>query len=235
AGAARRCRGVPAERGCRIRHRAGLLGRRWGIRGQHRAPLRRRRRVGHRGGRRQPLRRIPGVLMTARIGFIGLGNMGGRIARRLVAGGRQGFGYDHSPSAALTAGAVATGTIAEVVASSDIVFLSLPDSRVVERVVLGDGGLAESVRDGQIVVDLSTAAPESTRGIAARLAESGAAYLDAGVSGGAAAAEKGALTLMVGGDADALQSVRPELELFATQIFLIGPSGAGHTTKLLNN
>lgn len=173
--------------------------------------------------------------MTARIGFIGLGNMGGRIARRLVDGGRQVFGYDLSPSAALTAGAVATGTIADVVASSDIVFLSLPDSRVVERVVLGDGGLAESVRDGQIVVDLSTAAPESTRGIAARLAESGAAYLDAGVSGGAAAAEKGALTLMVGGDADALQSVRSELELFATQIFLIGPSGAGHTTKLLNN
>src|SRR5690606_8067204 len=97
-----------------------------------------------------------------------------------------------------------------------------------ERVVFGEDGLLASIRPGQVIVDLSTAAPESTRKIAARLAEDAISYLDAGVSGGAAAAEKGLLTLMVGGDAGALERIEPVLNAFATKIFHVGESGAGH-------
>jgi 3-hydroxyisobutyrate dehydrogenase len=85
------------------------------------------------------------------------------------------------------------------------------------------------------VVDLSTAAPESTRRIHALLAERGAEYVDAGISGGAAAADKGTLTLMVGGDEAALAAVQDVLEAFAAKVFHCGASGTGHTTKVLNN
>jgi 3-hydroxyisobutyrate dehydrogenase-like beta-hydroxyacid dehydrogenase len=84
-------------------------------------------------------------------------------------------------------------------------------------------------------VDLSTASPASTRAIHERLSAQGVEYLDAGISGGAAAADKGALTLMVGGDRAALDRVRPVLDCFSAQIFHCGDSGAGHTAKLLNN
>ncbi|GAA0966325.1 3-hydroxyisobutyrate dehydrogenase [Acrocarpospora macrocephala] len=166
------------------------------------------------------------------IGFIGLGNMGGRIARRLVEAGHPVLGYDPAAGAAGTTPAT---DVAEVARESDQVLLSLPDSRVVEAVMLGEDGVLAHARPGQIVVDLSTAAPDSTRRIAAALAARDAAYLDAGVSGGAAAAEKGALTLMVGGEEQALDRVRPTLAPFAAKVFHLGPSGAGHSAKLLNN
>jgi len=170
-----------------------------------------------------------------KVGFIGLGNMGGRMTRCVVDGGVPVLGFDMNPEAAASVGATPAESAASVVAASDIVFLSLPDSKVVEAVVLGDTGFLDALSEGMVVVDLSTAAPSSTKKISALLAERGVAYLDAGISGGAAAAEKGALTLMVGGDAEALERVRPVMELFATGIFLMGASGAGHSTKLLNN
>jgi 3-hydroxyisobutyrate dehydrogenase-like beta-hydroxyacid dehydrogenase len=173
--------------------------------------------------------------MADRIGFIGLGNMGGRMTRRIVDGGVEVKGFDMQRAAVEGAGAAPLGSAAEVAAASDVVFLSLPDSRVVERVVLGDESFIPSLAAGSVVVDLSTASPSSTTRINERLAAVGVSYLDAGISGGAAAAEKGALTLMVGGDADALDRVRPVLAHFATNVFLMGGSGAGHSTKLLNN
>jgi 3-hydroxyisobutyrate dehydrogenase-like beta-hydroxyacid dehydrogenase len=170
-----------------------------------------------------------------RVGFIGLGNMGGRMTRCIVDGGRPVLGFDAKTDNIGAAGAEAAASVAELVDGSDVVLLSLPDSRVVEAVTLGDDGVLAHVREGQTVVDLSTSAPASTRELHARFAERGAAYLDAGISGGAAAAEKGQLTLMVGGEADALERVQPVLALFATNVFHVGESGAGHTTKLLNN
>jgi 3-hydroxyisobutyrate dehydrogenase len=173
--------------------------------------------------------------MTPSIGFIGLGNMGGRMTRCITGKGVEVLGFDaHEPNIA-GAGASAASSTGDVADRADIVFLSLPDSRVVESVVLGDGGVLAHAREGQVVVDLSTANPESTRSIAAALAEKGAHYLDAGISGGAAAAEKGALTLMVGGDEDALDRARPAMAHFASNVFYMGASGSGHTTKLLNN
>jgi 3-hydroxyisobutyrate dehydrogenase len=171
------------------------------------------------------------VTSTA-IGFVGLGNMGGRIARYLVDSGHPVLGYDLSADSVRASGAEPAESPPAVAAATDLVLLSLPDSRVVEQVVLGGGGLIDSLHPGQVVVDLSTAAPESTRRISARLSELG---VDAGVSGGAAAAEKGALTLMVGGPQSAVETARPVLEVISAHIFYCGSSGAGHVTKLLNN
>jgi 3-hydroxyisobutyrate dehydrogenase len=170
-----------------------------------------------------------------RIGFAGLGNMGGRMSACIVRAGREVLGFDVRAENIAAAGATAAGSVGAVTDGSDILLLSLPDSRVVETVVLGDDGVLAHARPGQIVVDLSTAAPDSTTRIHRLLAERGAAYLDAGISGGAAAAEKATLTLMVGGDPDVLDRARPVLDLFSAQIFHCGPSGAGHTVKLLNN
>lgn len=172
--------------------------------------------------------------MSARIGFIGLGNMGGRMTRRIVDGGVRVLGFDMNREAVTGAGATPAESAAQVVAETDVVLLSLPDSKVVEKVVYDDAFLA-ALRPGQIVVDLSTAAPSSTQAIHARLHALGVEYLDAGISGGAAAAEKGALTLMVGGSADALAAVQSTFAYFATNVFHLGGPGAGHSTKLLNN
>ena len=119
-------------------------------------------------------------------------------------------------------------------AQADVVLLSLPDSRAVEAVVHG-GGLLAAARPGQVIIDLSTSAPSSTQRIAAALAERGTGDLDAGISGGAAAAEQGTLTIMVGGPADVLESVRWVFAPIAAKVVLMGGSGAGHSTKLLNN
>ena len=170
-----------------------------------------------------------------RIGFVGLGNMGGRIVRRIVAAGHAVLGFDVDPARAAAAGAAAAASPAAVAAEADLVFLSLPDSTVVERVVLGDDGLRASARAGHVVVDLSTSAPSSTVRLHAALAEAGAELVDAGISGGAAAAEQGTLTIMAGGSEEALERARPVLETFSARIFHMGASGAGHTAKLLNN
>jgi 3-hydroxyisobutyrate dehydrogenase-like beta-hydroxyacid dehydrogenase len=173
--------------------------------------------------------------MVMRIGFAGLGNMGGRMSACIARSGREVLGYDVRAENVAAAGAKAAGSVGEVTDGSDILLMSLPDSDVVEAVVLGDDGVLTHARPGQIVVDLSTAAPDSTTRIHRLLGERGATYLDAGVSGGAAAAEQAALTLMVGGDPDKLDQARPVLELFSAHIFHCGPSGSGHTVKLLNN
>jgi 3-hydroxyisobutyrate dehydrogenase len=173
------------------------------------------------------------------IGFVGLGNMGGRMTRRLVAAGVRVVGYDARPGQAESVGAAAAESLGEVCDGTEVVLLSLPDSRAVESVVLGSlpeaDGLLAFTRPGQVIIDLSTSAPSSTQRIAAALAERGIEYLDAGISGGAAAAEKGTLTIMVGGSPAALESVRWVFGPIASKIALMGTSGAGHSTKLLNN
>ncbi|MFT4468864.1 NAD(P)-dependent oxidoreductase [Arthrobacter sulfonylureivorans] len=170
-----------------------------------------------------------------RTGFIGLGNMGGRMARCLVNAGQPVLGYDTRPESIEAAGATSASSVAEVVTSSDIVLLSLPESRIVEAVVLGEDGVLAHARPGQVLVDLSTSAPSSTIRLHAQLLEKGMTLIDAGISGGAAAAEKGALTLMTGGDIQVLERIRPVLDAFAAHIFHCGAVGAGHTAKLLNN
>ena len=170
-----------------------------------------------------------------RAGIIGAGNMGGRMGRRVVAAGDPIIAFDANPDTLAECGIEAAGSAAELVQAVDVVLLSLPDSAVIERVVLGEGGVLAHARAGQVVVDLSTADPRSSVAIHDALDSERVAFLDAGISGGAAAAEKGSLTLMVGGDGDALARVTPVLERFAAKIIHMGAPGSGHITKVLNN
>jgi 3-hydroxyisobutyrate dehydrogenase-like beta-hydroxyacid dehydrogenase len=167
------------------------------------------------------------------VGFIGLGNMGARMATRLTEAGFAVAGYDRDEGrAAAIAGLTAAGSVAEAVAGARAVLLSLPDSSVVEAVA---EELLPATAAGQIVIDLSTSAPASTRALHARFATRKVELIDAGVSGGAAAAEKGALAIMAGGSKAALERVGDVLAPIASKVFHMGDSGAGHSTKLLNN
>jgi 3-hydroxyisobutyrate dehydrogenase-like beta-hydroxyacid dehydrogenase len=166
------------------------------------------------------------------VGVVGLGNMGGRIARRLVDGGEDVVGFDLDAARAADAGARTAGSLAEVASTADVVLLSLPDSPAIEAVI---DAIEGDLREGQVVVDLSTAAPASTIAIHERLAARGVAYVDAGISGGAAGAEAGTLTIMAGGEAEALDAARPVLAHFAATVHHMGASGSGHVAKLINN
>ena len=170
-----------------------------------------------------------------RIGMIGLGNMGARMTRRLVDSGISVLGLDRDPTRADADGAQAAGSVEEVVGFADVVMLSLPDSKVVESVVEGHDGILAHIRPGQTVIDLSTAAASSTIRLNTLFCAHQAHYIDAGISGGAAAAEKGTLTLMIGGDVQAVEAIGWAIAPFCSKALHMGASGAGHTTKLLNN
>lgn len=170
-----------------------------------------------------------------RVGFVGLGNMGGRMTRRLVDAGIPVLGYDVRSDLAAEVGARAAATVADVATGSDVILLSLPNTSVVESVVLGEDGLLANASGGQVIVDLSTSAPSSTIALHKRFAERGAEYVDAGISGGAAAAEKGALTIMAGGSESALDAIDWVLAPIAAKVFHMGAPGAGHSAKVLNN
>ena len=174
----------------------------------------------------------PGAL---RAGIIGAGNMGGRMGRRVAAAGDPIVAFDANATTLAECGMEPAASAAALTESVDVVLLSLPDSAIIERVVLGKGGVLAHARVGQVVVDLSTADPRSSVRIHDALAQREVAFLDAGISGGAAAAEKGSLTLMVGGDARALARVTPVLDHFASKIVHMGAPGSGHITKVLNN
>ena len=167
--------------------------------------------------------------------MVGTGNMGGRMTRRMVEAGHAVLAVDADPARIPACGATQANSLAELAERCDVIMLSLPDSPVIEAVIRNPGGLLEHARDGQVIVDLSTANPASTRALHDELAGRGVRYLDAGISGGAAGAEKGTLTLMVGGDEAALAQVKPLLDTFSAHVHHMGGSGTGHVTKVLNN
>jgi 3-hydroxyisobutyrate dehydrogenase-like beta-hydroxyacid dehydrogenase len=176
--------------------------------------------------------------MTAQqgpVGMVGVGNMGGRMARRMTEAGYDVRGVDADPARIPASGAKPAGSLAALAADCDVIMLSLPDSTVIESVIRGPHGLLAHARTGQVIVDLSTANPASTRALHNQLAAKGVRLLDAGISGGAAAADKGTLTLMVGGDAAALEAVRPLLAAFSAHVHHMGGTGTGHVAKVLNN
>jgi|688.fasta_scaffold388887_1 3-hydroxyisobutyrate dehydrogenase-like beta-hydroxyacid dehydrogenase len=167
------------------------------------------------------------------VGLVGCGNIGGRVAGVLVRAGHRVLACDADATKATATGAEPV-SLAEVV-QAPVVLLSLPSSREVEAVIEGPGGLLEHGAAGLTIIDLTTADPASTRRLHARCAEQGIAFVDAGVTGGAAAAEQGTLVVLVGGDAEAIETARPVLEAISSQLLVMGPSGAGHATKAVNN
>ncbi|GIW16376.1 MAG: tartronate semialdehyde reductase [Tepidiforma sp.] len=172
-----------------------------------------------------------------RVGFIGLGIMGGPMAANLLAAGYELTVWNRTaaktePLAA--AGARVAGSPAEVAAASEVTFACVTASADVEAVVLGPGGVIEGATPGSIVVDCSTIAPATARKVHARLAERGVAMLDAPVSGGDVGAKAGTLAIMVGGDAETFERALPVLRAIGKTIVHVGPPGAGQVVKLCN-
>ncbi len=178
-----------------------------------------------------------GPARKERIGFIGLGIMGRGMARNLLRAGFPLTVWNRTAermAPLVDAGAEAASGPAEVARRSDIVLVCVGDTADVEQVVLGEGGVVEGAAPGSLVVDASTISPRATRAIAARLAERDVAMLDAPVSGGSEGAERGTLSIMVGGDAAQLERARPVLAAFGRTITHVGGHGAGQTVKLVN-
>ena len=175
------------------------------------------------------------------VGFVGLGIMGLPMAKNLVDAGYSVVGHNRSddPTEELVAhGGNDGGSPAGVAEQSDVVFLCLPDSPDVENVVLGEGNesdpVIDGVSEGMTVIDHSTISPTVAESVADRLADEGASMLDAPISGGEQGAIEGALSIMVGGDEDALDEHIDALEVMGETITHCGPSGAGQTTKACN-
>jgi len=171
------------------------------------------------------------------IGFIGVGVMGGPMARRLLEAGHSLVVFDRSDaatSALAEKGATVAKSIREVVDSASVVFTSLPSPAILTEVALGKGGIAEGTAV-KVVVDLSTVGSQTEKAVAAGLLQHDIQTVDAPVSGGAAGASKGTLTIMVAGHAEAVAQVTPLLECFG-KIFPVGDeAGQAQLLKLLNN
>ncbi|MDP9095523.1 MAG: NAD(P)-dependent oxidoreductase [Pseudomonadota bacterium] len=162
---------------------------------------------------------------------VGLGQMGAGIAANLHRAGYLGAAWDLS-QAACAAAQVPIGGLPDLGASVDVVLFVVPSSREIEACL---DTMLQADRPGQVLIDLTTSRPADTRRLAARAELAGRSYLDAGMSGGATGADRGTLTLMMGGDVTALDRCRPMLNVIAARIFHLGPVGAGHTMKLVHN
>jgi len=168
------------------------------------------------------------------IAWIGTGIMGAPMARRLLQAGHRVRAYNRSAEKAralLTDGAIVAADAAEAARGAELVFIMVSDTPDVEGVA---AKLEPVLARGQIVIDMSTIAPDAERKIAARLAELGADYLDAPVSGGETGAIEGTLAIMVGGAEAAFDRARPLFDLLGKRVTHMGPVGAGQTTKLAN-
>ena len=171
------------------------------------------------------------------IGFVGLGNMGGALVRRLLLS-RKLRAFDINPDAVQAGadkGADTAASPAELAANSDVVLTCLPTSKEVRSVIFGDEGLVDGLARGNVVVDMTTGDPAETRSMAAELAERGIEMIDAPVSGGPMGADAGTIAIMVGGSDELFEQLRPVFEDISPNVFHAGGVGAGHTMKLVNN
>ncbi len=173
-----------------------------------------------------------------RIGFIGVGIMGGAMAGHLLAAGHPLTIFNRSGNAAVEAllakGAVWAASPAEVAAASDVVITIVGFPPDVEATYLGANGLVAAARPGSLLIDMTTSSPALAKRIAAAAAAKGVAVLDAPVSGGDVGARNAALSIMCGGDAAAFARARPIFEKMGKTINLMGPAGAGQHTKMAN-
>ncbi len=172
-----------------------------------------------------------------RVGFVGLGIMGKPMARNLLRAGYAVTVHNRSRPAVeelVALGAVDGGSPRGVAERSEVVITMLPDTPDVELVTFGPDGLVEGLRPGSVLVDMSTISPVATRSMAARLAQRGVEMLDAPVSGGQRGAEEGTLSIMVGGDPQVFQRVRPIFDVLGKNVVHVGPVGSGQVCKACN-
>jgi 2-hydroxy-3-oxopropionate reductase len=173
---------------------------------------------------------------VAKLGFIGLGIMGRPMAGHLIAAGHEVYLHSRSgvPQELKDKGGKPCASAKEVAQNADVIFLMLPDTPDVERVLFGPGGVAEGLSKGKTVVDMSSIAPLATKEFAQRINELGCDYLDAPVSGGEVGAKGASLTIMIGGPEAAFNRARPFFELMGKNITLVGGNGDGQTCKVAN-
>ena len=175
---------------------------------------------------------------TPTIGFVGLGTMGGQMARRLAASGYRVTGYDVNPDSAGRAregGVLLAASPGGAAETADFVLSSLPDPDTVRRAYLGADGVLSTARRGTTLVDLSTIDPDTWREVAAAAKSKGVDCLDAPVSGGPTEAGNGKLVFLIGGDPAVLERCRPILLTLGTDLHHIGPLGSGQVVKIVNN
>ena len=168
-----------------------------------------------------------------RVSVVGLGQMGAGIARNLHSAGLLAGVSDIDGDAFSRCGlpdAVPCLPVDELIEASDVLLFATPSTRQVEE-ALGTCRLVE----GFIVIDVTTSSPTDSRRVSESLEASGAHYLDAAMTGGAAGADAGTLTLMIGGDSTIFESCRPVFDAIAARTFLLGPVGSGHAMKLIHN
>ncbi|MCA1718924.1 MAG: 2-hydroxy-3-oxopropionate reductase [Actinobacteria bacterium] len=175
--------------------------------------------------------------MAEKVGFIGLGIMGGPMAQNLMETGYELVLYNRTTEKAeeiADDGATVAESPKEVAESCDVVVLMLPDSPQVEEIVEGEDGVLEGLKEGALIVDMSTISPVVTRELAEKIEERGASMLDAPVSGGEPGAQQGTLAIMAGGSEEDFERARPLLEVMGDAITHVGPTGAGQTAKAAN-
>jgi len=172
----------------------------------------------------------------SKLGFIGLGIMGNPMAAHLIAAGHEVFmtTLGKVPAELLTGKGKACDSITDVVKQADIIFLMLPDTPDVAKVLFGEGGVSLALTKGKTVVDMSSISPMDTKEFAKKINALGCDYLDAPVSGGEVGAKAASLTIMVGGPQAAFDLVKPLFELMGKNITLVGGNGDGQTCKVAN-
>ena len=173
-----------------------------------------------------------------KIGFIGLGNMGGRIAQRLLDHGYQLSVYDRDLGKAKTIaaqGAAVAKTMLELARTSDVLLSCLTNDEAVRSVYTAPQGLFAGARPGTVVLEMSTISPESSRELHRLGARGGVEVLDVAISGSTPAAEQGVLTLLVGGNQELFLAAEPIFQAVAKRYFLLGDSGSGTAMKLVVN
>src|SRR5258708_4311490 len=171
----------------------------------------------------------------AKLGFLGLGIMGGPMAKRLLEAGHEVALWSYSKGKAEALGSKACATPREVAEDSDCVFLCVGDTAMSREVIFGKDGLAAGAKKGLVIADCSTISPRESRQMAEKLLESGIDFLDAPCTGSKAGAENGTLTFMVGGKKDVFDRVRPWFEPMGKQFYYCGDSGQGLHAKLSQN
>lgn len=171
-----------------------------------------------------------------KLGFIGLGIMGGPMAGHLVNAGHQVFIHTRSkiPEALVATSAVQCASPQDVANKADIIFTMVPDTPDVEKVLFGEKGVAAGLSEGKIIVDMSSISPIATKEFAKKINALGCEYLDAPVSGGELGAKNATLSIMVGGEERIFEKVKPVFELMGKNINLVGGNGDGQTAKVAN-
>jgi 2-hydroxy-3-oxopropionate reductase len=171
-----------------------------------------------------------------KIGFIGIGIMGGPMAIHLLDAGHEVAVNDINPipQEFLDKGAQVVSSAKEAAERGEVIIIMVPDTPDVEMVLFGENGVAEGLNQGKIVVDMSSISPVETKLFAEKINALGCKYLDAPVSGGEVGAKAGTLTIMVGGDQETFDMVKPLFELMGKNITLVGGNGDGQTCKVAN-